>query len=300
LSSAFDTVNHQILTSSLQELGVLGSALTLLSSYLQNQTYRVAERISACLTDISVMSDHHLKLNLDKTEFLFLPGKGSPTTDLTITLHNSVVAPSHTARNLGVTLDDHLSPPANIAATARSCRYMLHNIRRIRPLLTQKAAQVLVQALVISRLDYCNALLAGLPACAIRPLQLIQNAAARLVFNLPKFSHTTPLLRSLHWLPVAARIRFKTLVLAFHATNGSSPAYIQDMIKTYTPARPLRSALANRLAAPSLRGSQRHSQNSRLFTVLAPKWWNKLPIDIRTVESLHIFHRRLKTHFFLD
>ncbi|KAG7499322.1 hypothetical protein JOB18_034886 [Solea senegalensis] len=175
---------------------------------------------------------------------------------------------------------------------------MLHNIRRIRPLLTQKAAQVLVQALVISRLDYCNSLLAGLPACAIGPLQLIQNAAARLVFNLPKFSHTTPLLRSLHWLPVAARIRFKTLVLAFHATNGSGPAYIQDMIKTYTPARPLRSASTNRLAAPSLRGSQRHSQNSRLFTVLAPKWWNDLPIDIRTAESLHIFRRQLKTHFF--
>ncbi|XP_058477750.1 uncharacterized protein LOC131448934, partial [Solea solea] len=259
----------------------------------------VAERISACLTDISQwMSDHHLKLNLDKTEFLFLPGKGSPTTDLTITLDNSVVTPSHTAKNLGVTLDDHLSLTANIAATARSCRYMLHNIRRIRPLLTQKAPQVLVQALVISRLDYCNSLLAGLPACAIRPLQLIQNAAARLVFNLPKFSHTTPLLHSLHWLPVAARIRFKTLVLAFNATNGSGPAYIQDMIKTYTPARPLRSASANRLTAPSLRGSQRHSQNSRLFTVLAPKWWNELPINSRTVESLHIFCRRLKTHFF--
>ncbi|KAK5890680.1 hypothetical protein CesoFtcFv8_014174 [Champsocephalus esox] len=72
----------------------------------------------------------------------------------------------------------------------------------MRPQLTQKATQVLVQALVISRLDYCNSLLAGLPACAIRPLQLTQNAVARLVFNLPKFSHTTPLLRSLHWLPV--------------------------------------------------------------------------------------------------
>ncbi|KAK6301287.1 hypothetical protein J4Q44_G00293850, partial [Coregonus suidteri] len=77
----------------------------------------------------------------------------------------------------------------------------LYNIRRVRPCLTQEAAQVLIQALVISRLDYCNSLLAGLPACAIKPLQLIQNAAARLVFNLPKFSHVTPLLRTLHWLP---------------------------------------------------------------------------------------------------
>uniref|UniRef100_A0A674EIM9 Immunoglobulin heavy variable 11-2 n=1 Tax=Salmo trutta TaxID=8032 RepID=A0A674EIM9_SALTR len=73
---------------------------------------------------------------------------------------------------------------------------MLYNIRRARPCLTQEAVQVLIQALVISCLDYCNSLLAGLPACAIKPLQLIQNAAARLVFNLPKFSHVTPLLQS--------------------------------------------------------------------------------------------------------
>ena len=244
------------------------------------------------------MSTNHLKLNLDKTELLFLPGKGSPTQDLTITIDNSVVVPTQTARNLGVTLDDQLSFTANIAATTRSCRYMLHNIRRIRPLLTQKAAQVLVQALVISRLDYCNSLLIGLPACAIRPLQLIQNAAARLVFNLPKFSHTTPLLRSLHWLLVAARIRFKTLVLTYRATNGSAPAYIQDMVKPYTPTRPLRSASAKLLAAPPQRGRTNHSTKSRLFTVLAPKWWNELPIDIRMAESLHIFRRRLKTHLF--
>ncbi len=85
----------------------------------------------------------------------------------------------------------------------------LHNIRKIRPFLTPHAAQLLVQALVISRLDYCNALLAGLPSNTIKPLQMIQNAAARLVFNEPKRAHVTPLFVSLHWLPVAARIHKK-------------------------------------------------------------------------------------------
>ncbi|KAK5930426.1 hypothetical protein CgunFtcFv8_026661 [Champsocephalus gunnari] len=169
----------------------------------------------------------------------------------------------------------------------------------MRPQLTQKATQVLVQALVISRLDYCNSLLAGLPACAIRPLQLIQNAAARLVFNLPKCSHTTPLLRSLHWLPITARIHFKTMLLAYHAANGSGPSYIQDMVKPYTPACALRSASTKRLAAPSLRrGPKFPSAKTRGFAILAPKWWNELPIDIRTADSLHTFRRRLKTHLF--
>ena len=100
--------------------------------------------------------------------------------------------------------------------------YMLHSIRRIRPLLTQKVMKVLVQALFMSHLDYCNSLLAGLLASAIRPLQLIQNAAARLVFDLS--SLTSLLLRSLHWLPVAAHIQFKTLVLCVPCCERIGPS----------------------------------------------------------------------------
>ncbi|KAJ8410432.1 hypothetical protein AAFF_G00193360 [Aldrovandia affinis] len=143
------------------------------------------------------MSTHHLKLNLGKTELLFLPAKGSPMIDASITVEGSIVSPSQSARSLGVTLDNQLCFSRHIAAITRTCRFSLHNIRRIRPFLTQEDTQLLVQALVISRLDYCNSLLAGLPACAIKPLQLVQNAAARLVFNQPKFTHVTPLPSSL-------------------------------------------------------------------------------------------------------
>ncbi|KAK3544779.1 hypothetical protein QTP86_027384, partial [Hemibagrus guttatus] len=93
----------------------------------------------------------------------------------------------------------------------------------------------------------------GLPLNAIRPLQMIQNAAAPLVFNLPKFSHTTPLLRSLHWLPVAARIRFKTLMLAYKAKNGPAPSYLKALITPRTAPRSLRSTSTARLVPPSLR-----------------------------------------------
>ena len=81
-----------------------------------------------------------------------------------------------------------------ISATSRSCRFLLNNIRRIWLYLTTYSKQLLVQAIVISRLDYCNSLLASLPAYTIQPLQLIQNAAAHLVFNLLKFTHVMLLL----------------------------------------------------------------------------------------------------------
>ncbi len=164
-----------------------------------------------------------------------------------IQLGSSTITPSRTARNLGVVIDDQLSFTDHIATTARSCRFALYNIRKIRPFLSEQAAQLLVQALVLSRLDYCNALLAGLPACTIKPLQLIQNAAARVVFNEPKKAHVTPLFIRLHWLPIAARIKFKVLMFAYKTTTGTAPIYLNSLVQTYAPSRSLRSASERRL-----------------------------------------------------
>ncbi|KAL7875959.1 hypothetical protein AOLI_G00109220, partial [Acnodon oligacanthus] len=169
----------------------------LMLSFAPSDT-QVSSRISACLSDISSwMAAHHLKLSPSKTELIFIPASTGPHHDLAISFENSLIVPSVEARSLGVILDGQLSFSTHITNLTRSCRYLLYNIHRIRPFLTREAAQVLVQSLVISRLDYCNSLLAVLPMQTIKPLQLIQNAAARLVFSLPKFSHVTPLLRSL-------------------------------------------------------------------------------------------------------
>ncbi len=206
------------------------------------------------------MKEHHLQLNLAKTELLVFPATPTLQHDFTIQLSSSTITPSSSVRNLGVISDDQLTFKDHIAKTARSCMFALHNSRKIRPLLTQHAAQLLVRALVISRLDYCNALLAGLTSCTIKPLQMIQNAAAWLVFSEPHRAHVTPLFISLHWLPVAACIKFKTLMLAYRIATSSAPSELHSLITIYIPPEvwDLRASVA--LWVPSQRGTKSFSR----------------------------------------
>ena len=154
------------------------------------------------------MKAHHLQLNLSKTELLVFPAKTTIHHSICIQTESLSLAPSKVARNLGVMIDDQLTFKDQGASVVRSCRLALLNVRKIRPYLTQHATQLLVQSMVISRLDYCSALLTGLPTCAVKPLQMVQNAVVHLVFNQPQIAHVTPLFVKLHWLPLAARIKF--------------------------------------------------------------------------------------------
>ncbi len=235
------------------------------------------------------MKEHHLQLNLIKTELLVFPATPTLQHDFTIQLGSSTIAPSASVRNLGVIFDDQLTFKEHIAKTARSCRFALHNIREIRPFLTEHAAQLLVQALVISRLGYCNDLLAGFPSNTIKPLQMIHD-----------WFSTSPKEPMLHLslspcTGYQLQLASKTLMLAYRTTTGSAPTYFHSLLRIYIPSRSLRSASERRLVVPSQRGSK---SLSRTFSFTVPEWWNYLPTPIQNAGSLSIFKQQLKTHLF--
>ncbi len=241
----------------------------------------IAAPISACLTDIYCwMKHHHLQLKLAKTELLVVSANPSFHHNFTFQLGTSTITPLKTARNLGVMIDDQLTFTHHIAKIARSYRFVLFNINKIRSFLSEHASQLLVQVLVLSRLGYCNALLAGLPA---KPLQLIQKMEARNIFNELNRTHVTPLFINLHWLPIAARITFKALMSSYRTTSGPAPLYLNSLLQTYMPSRSLRSASERRITVPSQRGTQSLSQT---FSLTVPIWWNDLPNSIPAAESL--------------
>ena len=108
--------------------------------------------------------------------------------------------------------------------------FHLRNISKIRKFLSKESTEILIYAFVSSKLDHCNSLLYGLPAYQLAKLQVLQNTAARVVSLTRKYDHITPVLQSLHWLPVKFRIVFKVLLLVYKALNGMAPPYLSDML----------------------------------------------------------------------
>lgn len=255
-------------------------------------------KLEACVREIDTwMLLNRLKLNKDKTELLVISSLHLARPALAhIHVCDERVLASSKASNIGVLFDESLSMAPQVTAICKSAFYHLRKISLIRKYLTVDAAQLLVQALVTSKLDYCNSLLYGSPKYLIKQLQRVQNAAARVVTVSPKFCHITPVLKNLHWLPIDLRIEFKILTITYKALHDLAPAYIKNLLKNYYPPRDLRSSKKNLLVVPAFRTN---CYGRRAFSVIAPLLWNSLPQHIRDAGSLDIFKRRLKTALFI-
>ena len=173
----------------------------------------------------------------------------------------------------------------------------LRNISDIRACLTQEATEKLVHALVTSRIDCGNALLVGLPATQLDKIQRVQNTAARIICRARKYQAITPVLKRLHWLPIRQRIKYKILLLTFKALHGLAPSYIVELLAEYRPQRSLRSTNSRTLTVPRAR---QRSYGDRAFSVVAPKLWNELPLDLRNIDTLDAFKVSLKPVLFRE
>ena len=163
---------------------------------------------------------------------------------------------------------------------SRTTWYHLRNIARVCSIIPQEQVEILVGDSITSRLDYCNALLYGLPEYALYRLQSVQNSPARLVIQSRRYDHITPILYHLHWLPVQERISFKTSTVTWRALHGPAPDYISALVTLYIPQRSLRFAHENLLVVPA---SNLKSFGGRRFAHATPTLWNTLPLEIRPV-----------------
>ncbi len=132
------------------------------------------------------------------------------------------------------------------------------------------------EALFLSRLDYCNALLAGLPDSSIKPLQLIQNAAARLIFNEPKRTHVTPLFINSHWLTITARIKFKALLFAYRTPLWLCTPLPKFITSDIYALKSLEACVLQVNDALLYHPKEAQNPFHGLFPFTVPIWWNDL------------------------
>ena len=200
------------------------------------------QSMQSCICDVKTSAtENMLKLNDNKTELMLVTTKRTkhlhnlPTS---FTVGNAQIPFKQSVKNLGLTLDCHLTKNAHVTNIARTCFFELHRLAYIGRFLTSAATATLVSAFVLSRIDYCNSLLFGSTHDVTSHLQRIQNYAARVILRLPMSSHISTHLKSPHWLPVKVRSTYKIACLCSHCHSSTAPSYVDDMLQNNAITHP--------------------------------------------------------------
>lgn len=226
------------------------------------------------------MQDHCLTLNFGKTE---LPVFLKQTNPFIITFTSKLAPCVLLLPSLFVIL----ASSHHLPSVSWLSRFALFNIKKSGyPSIPPGAG-----TMVISCIDHCNTVLKGTPMC-MKPLQMVQNAAAPLVFNHPKWAHTIPLLKELHWLPVASHFKFNSLILTNRVRAGSALSYLNNLVWPHATPHSLRSSHDP--------GKQSVRAQSKLFSYLFHQCWNNLSSSGREGEKSPTFKKVLKTQLFLE
>ena len=253
-------------------------------------------KVENCIHDIrKFMTVNKLKLNDDKTEFMIIGSAYwlSKVNFDHIMIGNTKIVAVDKARNLGIIFDKAMGLECHINYACKTSFFNLKNLASIRNILDAESAKVAAHAFVTSHLDYGNSLLSGLPDKYIRKLQLVQNAAARVVVKKKKFDHISLDMKNMHWLPINARIKFKIILLTWKALNDMAPRYLANLLTVQEDHYERR--YKNLLHIPK---TNLVTCGDRAFQKVAPELWNALPCALREINKLNTFKSKLKTYLF--
>lgn len=262
------------------------------------------KRIDSCMAEIKDwMVTNFMKLNTGKTELLICAkSKILESIDevLTVQVGEDEITGSDWSqdlgKSLGVKFDESLKMMRQIADVVKKCNWTLLNLRRISSFLNEGLKIMLVKQLVLSKIDYCNALYMNLPATRTRRLKSVMNSSIRFIYHIRDRSvELAPYYKRAHILPLKERIHFKACLMTHKAIYGKAPGYLQELITVENPIHRTRAKDDGKLLVPRL---SKTNLESRMFSNYAPDVWNMLPGNIRNEDSTDAFKRLLKTHMF--
>ena len=204
---------------------------------LSSDDYSPIQSLCHCLEQVTNWMNQNF-LHRDKTEVIVF-GNKEERIAVSKHLESLSVKTRDQVRNLGVLIDSDLTFSSHIKSITKTAFYQLKNISRVKGFMSQTDQEKLIHA--FSRLDYCNGLLTGLPQKPLNSCSSFRMLVARVLTRTKRSEHITPVLKSLHWLPVSYRIDFKVLLLVYKSLNGLGPEYMNYILVEYKPSRALRS-----------------------------------------------------------
>ena len=214
--------------------------------------------------------------------------------DMKVTVADTRIELSEHIKSLGVTLDQHLTFDSYVGNVCKAAYFHIRGLRHIRSVMSRETANTVACAIVGSRLDYCNSLLAGISSKNLDRLQRVQNTLARLVTGTQRRERITLVLAELHWLPVRARITFKISTIVFKLQQNRHPSYLAELIQEHDSTRRLRSATQSLL----IESDYRLKIGQRSFRCVATNTWNNLPDSLKLVNTLETFRKQLKSYLY--
>ena len=195
--------------------------------------------LEKCAVDLKVWRDENcLKMNSDKTKFILSGSKPQLYKCITksLNINNTEIKVAHKIKYPGVLLDRHINLKQHITSKFQIAMLNIQHITNIRHLLTQEATETLVLGRVMSHLDYCNGILAGLLDVDISRMQCVQNIAAKMIAlndTSMKDNNSKNILAKLHWLPIHRRMRYKILTLIHKCLSCKAPEYLMKLLIQY-------------------------------------------------------------------
>ena len=245
------------------------------------------------------MDGNRLRMNTTKTDFIMFGNltQLAKCTTSNLCVNGDNVKGSEKVKYLGTWLDKQLNLKCHITTKCRTAMYNIHRIKQIRHMLTVEATHKIVLGLVMSHIDYCNGIMYGLPETSIKKLQCVQNIAAKLILKQGKYDSATEARKTLHWLPIRARIEYKILTLVYKCLEGNAPEYLKELITIHVPIREgLRSN--ERIKILKVPFTRYKTFAWRSFSISGPTLWNGIPDRLKLIENFNVFKINLKTYLF--
>ena len=238
-----------------------------------------------------------LKSNDDKTEFIIFGTRQqlAKVQEITIAIGDTIIQPVEYVRNLGFFMDNLIKNDIHINKLTSSLYHHLQNIHKIRGKMDFESAKTITQALIHSKVDYCNLLLLGTASYQLDKLQCIQNMACWVLLKLTKYDWVTEPMSTLHWLYIHERIEYQVASFMFNGLKGNAPQYLIDLIPKRQNIRQLWSSTTDICLSAFYMNTQAYNSS------FASPWsgiWNSLPDEVHKLEIIEKFKKQLKTHLF--